>query len=394
MNNTAQPARIRLEHLDGMRGIAALYVLLGHAFVSIRPELEQLNPLALKLLKFLDAGHFAVAIFIVLSGYCLMLPVVRSGGQLQGGFLGYIARRARRILPPYYAALGVSLLLLAAMPQIAKPADLAWQALVSHLLLAHNLFPELILTINGPLWSVALEWQIYFLLPLVFLPVWRRWGIPALLGVACLLGFAPHFFLPGAINFDWTYPWYITLFAIGLCGAVISFSPKANAALERIPWPLVSCLLGAVVLYLFFFRLRWAWDHLWLTDSLLGLATTSVIITLTKAQLSIPHSVAGRLAERAAAFLGSKRVAGLGAFSYSLYLIHEPLLVAFSSILQPYGLSAPLRLAVQYLLVTPLVIGLCYLFYLVFERPLVARPAARPVKRSVLQRMPGVSSES
>jgi peptidoglycan/LPS O-acetylase OafA/YrhL len=44
--------------------------------------------------KTLRYGNFAVAIFIVLSGYVLMLPVARShNGYLPGGLWDYIQRR-------------------------------------------------------------------------------------------------------------------------------------------------------------------------------------------------------------------------------------------------------------------------------------------------------------
>ncbi len=67
--------RIRLAYLDGIRGLAALYVVLVHSWAlddALQPSL-----LWLPVTKLLRYGIFAVVIFIVLSGYCLMLPVVR-----------------------------------------------------------------------------------------------------------------------------------------------------------------------------------------------------------------------------------------------------------------------------------------------------------------------------
>jgi peptidoglycan/LPS O-acetylase OafA/YrhL len=45
-------------------------------------------------------GHFAVAVFIVLSEFCLVLAVCRDGA-LGGGAFGFLHRRARRLLPPF-----------------------------------------------------------------------------------------------------------------------------------------------------------------------------------------------------------------------------------------------------------------------------------------------------
>ena len=99
------PARLRLNHVDGLRALAALYVVLHHIWLDGRPE-DRAHDWG----SWLRHGHFAVTLFIVLSGYCLMLPVVRGDGTLRGGIVPYL-KRARRILPPYYAALGVTILL-------------------------------------------------------------------------------------------------------------------------------------------------------------------------------------------------------------------------------------------------------------------------------------------
>src|SRR4051812_10624228 len=97
------PRAERFDFLDGLRGLAALYVVLHHASQDVpAPMLRGWAAAARFLLRH---GHFAVAVFIVLSGYCLMRPVARDASrQIRGGTLAYLRRRAWRILPPYYAA--------------------------------------------------------------------------------------------------------------------------------------------------------------------------------------------------------------------------------------------------------------------------------------------------
>ena len=105
----SQSLSLRLHYLDGLRGLAALYVTLHHAYLQVFPNPEQVLPVALAWgTHWLEYGSFSVAIFIVLSGYCLMLPVAKSG-VLTGGAWHYIQRRARRIIPPYYAAIAFTL---------------------------------------------------------------------------------------------------------------------------------------------------------------------------------------------------------------------------------------------------------------------------------------------
>ena len=132
--------------------MAALYVACFHAVLTATwtgvyghfPSLPKASVMVLNLLLF---GHFGVSVFIILSGYCLMLPVARSpDGLIPGGSQAFLWRRARRILPPYYAALMLALLL-ALMPGMNRPSGTRWDqalpawepgAILSHLLLIQN----------------------------------------------------------------------------------------------------------------------------------------------------------------------------------------------------------------------------------------------------------------
>ena len=59
----------------------------------------------------------------------------------------------------------------------------------------------------------------------------------------------------------------------------------------------------------------------------------------------------------------------LGAFSYSLYLVHFPLLIKMEDILNKHGLSNLLQFFVLLFVGGPLCLGAAYLFHLAFERP-------------------------
>src|SRR5579883_2111781 len=184
-NHPPNRARLRLDYLDGLRGLAAIYVVVYHIYVDMSAQLQTVahSSVWVTLVQaVLSHGRTSVAAFIVLSGYCLMLPVARSpDGQLTGGWVRYLRRRARRILPPYYAALVLSLLVAIVIPTHWLPLmGEQWNhgqpalnpgAIVSHVLLLHNWSHTWEYRINPPMWSVALEWQIYFLFPLLLLPI-------------------------------------------------------------------------------------------------------------------------------------------------------------------------------------------------------------------------------
>src|SRR5260221_14573530 len=100
--------RLRFHYLDGIRALAALYVVLYHA-TTVKTTDQSALPQPLRfIVAILREGHFGVVVFIVLSGFSLMLPIARAGStELVDGFRRYLRRPARRIMPPYYVALAL-----------------------------------------------------------------------------------------------------------------------------------------------------------------------------------------------------------------------------------------------------------------------------------------------
>ena len=104
-----------------------------------------------------------------------MLSVVRGDGFVRGGILTFLKRRSQRILPTYYAALALSLLLIwlfigtVTGTHWDKSLPVTFNGTMVHLLMLQDI--ESRSQIYHVLWSVALEWHIYFLFPLF---VWAR----------------------------------------------------------------------------------------------------------------------------------------------------------------------------------------------------------------------------
>ena len=380
---------LRLEYLDGLRAVASLYVVLFHAGVCFvgTGKPSRLSLLARVFRQPLVYGHDAVGVFIVLSGYCLMLPVARADGQLLRGLPNYFARRAWRILPPYYATLCCSLLLLALVPVLETHTNTIWDdtspafsgaAIASHLGLVHNLFPSLTNRINGPLWSVATEWQIYFFFPLLLLPVWRRFGPLATVVVGFVVGSAFTWVAPAAAHS--AASWYIGLFALGMCAAGIGFMsrPVERALRARVPWARLSVLLlglvavGATLLVRVWFRV------MPYSDALVGVATASSLVYLTQ------HAIAPAAQARpfVLRILEWTPLVTLGRFSYSLYLTHLPIVALCYFGLQRLALSESAKLFALVGLSLPLSVLFAYGFYWVFERRFVGSPAAFFSKRA------------
>jgi len=99
---SAPQAKLRyFPFLEGMRALAALVVVFNHIYAEVFPPEQGRTPSGLLGLSsyFMVLGHLAVTVFIVISGFCLAIPVVNNGGAMVGGFQRFIKRRARRILP-------------------------------------------------------------------------------------------------------------------------------------------------------------------------------------------------------------------------------------------------------------------------------------------------------
>ena len=372
-----EPVRLRLGYIDGMRGLAAFYVMLSHSLGfaitdyngGVIPSLSRPFLLATRGLMY---GHYAVAVFIVLSGFCLMLPVAHGRDHaLAGGLGGFARRRARRILPPYYAALVLAIAIAFAARLVNKhpdehSADISLPNVLSHLILVHNLFLAYHSSLDAPMWSVAAEWQIYILFALILLPAWRSFGTICACMLAFVMGFLPAILLPAKSNLHWTSPWYLGLFSLGMAAAVVMCGRRdqyrlfRDALLQNIA--LGICSVATIALFLIWPRSleRLGWQRV---DIFVGAFTAICIVAFASSSNRNP------LLSMAVRGLESRPMMALGAFSYSLYLIHFLLLSKLHFVLHRFRVSPYADFACLLLVGVPVCLLAAYAFHLVFERP-------------------------
>lgn len=358
---TLLPSASHLQALDGVRGAAAFYVLVHHAWLQAG-------------LGFYLFGHFAVGLFITLSGFCLMLPVVQSGGELRGGAKGFFARRARRILPPYYAAVLLSLgigYLITQFPG-GHPAEIlpSPQSVLAHLLLLQDALPGWLFSVNGALWTISVEWRIYFLFPLIV----RGWGYIGAWSTTLVTVFASValFLLLRETELNVAMhgisPQFLGLFVMGTLAAGIAFSsdPKLQKTRES-PWVLPLFLVLTLALLVLAKTRPWTVHY---TDYIVGIWASCLLILVT----TRPAGTLARL-------FSWKPLVFVGTFAYSLYLTHVPLLRVFwlrgVVPLTDSNLKAFLLLLI---FAVPLTLLAAYGFFCLCERPLLRRksPANHP----------------
>lgn len=166
----------RIRHIDGLRGVAVLSVVLFHAglynsAVTSAPQTP--------LLFLLRQGSHGVDLFFVLSGFCLAYPTLarlRANTRAKFRLAGYATRRLVRILPPYYAAIAVFTFAGAALlgAHSALPAAMDRGALSFGGVTCQALFLDGNRQfIDQSFWTLAIEFRWYFAFP-VLLWLWIR----------------------------------------------------------------------------------------------------------------------------------------------------------------------------------------------------------------------------
>ncbi len=193
MNNKKQNS---LVFLDGLRGIAAFYVMVGHArwilhegysgFIANHENYNFFNKLLFYFFSFFRYGHEAVMFFFVLSGFVIHLRYSRqlSNNRFEKfDFKDFFVRRFRRIFPPLFIVLIITLLLDTLGQNLGYSiyfnntpnellnrnigVDLSLELFLKNIFFLQGLVFSTFGS-NGPLWSISYEWWFYMLYPLVF----------------------------------------------------------------------------------------------------------------------------------------------------------------------------------------------------------------------------------
>ncbi len=209
--------------LDGMRGLAALGVLVTH--VAFQTGEAQSGAIG----RAFGRLDLAVAVFFALSGFLLWRPhaaKARGIGQPQPTVRYWISR-ATRILPAYWVAVVLILLFL-------PGAGGGYQVWLANLGLAQVFVPLTLTEGLTQMWSLSVEVAFYVLLPLFAYLMVRlrgnsaRFRLPLLLGVSVLAltwAFIP-IPTPDAIHHDNWLPGYLPWFGAGMVLAELAVGPS------------------------------------------------------------------------------------------------------------------------------------------------------------------------
>ena len=213
-----------MHSLDGLRGVAAVAVVVLHAWMYTERHRPDRSELAARVI-----GEFRLAVlcFFVLSGFLLALPwVAARAGDREPPQLGRFAlRRLARIGPAYWVALAGSV---AVLHESGHSRAVPFSELPKFALFAQNVFHSTRNQLDPPMWSMHVEATFYVALPLIGLALVhagrgraRALAICGALVVANLVwrGVAVAWQLPPEAR--WTLPTYLGAFACGIAAAVL-----------------------------------------------------------------------------------------------------------------------------------------------------------------------------
>jgi peptidoglycan/LPS O-acetylase OafA/YrhL len=324
--------------IDALKAIAALLVLLNH-FSSYGPLAELTREAFPALFNwFFEYGRMAVQIFLVIAGFLAARGLSREGEALARSPVPLLWKRYLRLAIPYLAALGLAIAAAAVANQWLDddfvPGRATLGQWLAHAFLLHGILG--IEALSAGVWYIAIDFQLFALMALLLWGGRRRLIAPALvLAVATLSLF-----------------WF-----------------NRDAALDN--WAIYffgSYGLGAA-----------AW---WASDRRQMSAWLGVIATVAIAALVIDFRLRIALALSVALILGFSRRMGvlerwpdvrplafLGQISYSVFLVHFPVLLLANGLFARFELTSTSAAVGGLLLAIATSLGVATLFYRWIESP-------------------------
>ena len=364
---TVSPEPERYATLDAWRGLACLLVVGFHAVGRWVDETHQ--GLACAPIRLLGAGgSIGVPLFFTISGWCIAAAagVAAAAGTPARRFL---ARRFRRIYPPYFAALALAVLLALAgrVLSLGPPDGPVWDRtdVGAHWITNLTLLEEPLqmfgvepVHVIAPAWSLDHEQQFYVFMAFLFAAAaatTRRRALVAMsvLSVAATAAFGARRL---GILLD-TWP----LFALGIWAHERGRArePRGRLGLDLWAGGTVAALLAA-------YAIRTGRLGQEAKQVVICAAFAVGLVALRRHDAALMRSAPVRL------------LAALGRRSYSLYLVHFPIVMTIGDALYPAGWTRGPRLYATALLSTAVSLAVAWVFYRVVERRFLSRPPTVP----------------
>lgn len=375
-----------LPALIGLRGVGALLVVLLHIMDTdpglVHPAIWSVGWwFSYTPANLLWDGDEATLMFFVLSGFVLTRPFTRPDESRRQSYIAYYPRRLLRLYLPLWGGLIFTFLLTLVETRHSIPGATVWTNTHSNFhtsTLQDALLPRAGTTFDGPLWS--LRWEILFSLSLpayvVIGRAFKRWGAMKVMVVVAVLLLAAADAKVQSVQISDAIL-YLPMFGVGVIMAFYETDlvKWCGSFMRRSGWNRIALFVLVVLL-----------GDLTNEISPVKGNISGVVVTLAHglgvvgAALIILMVISWRPYSKA---LESRPIDWLGRRSFTLYLIHDSILITI--VLWLGGHPNPLLLVV---LVLPTCLVAVALFYRVVEHPshILSTNSGRAVQRWVNQR--------
>lgn len=281
----------RFAELDGLRGIAAIWVVVFHFTFGVRTRIGQLPDELIDQIapwRFNLEGLFAVELFFIISGYVIFMTLKNCRS-----IADFALSRFARLYPGFWCAVSISYVIILLFPLPSQ--DVPWWKFAANLTMLHLYFG--VPSLEDVYWSLAVEFGFYVMIGIVF-ACGQLHRINSIGLVWLFAAFVAIKLLP---QIGIVLPWRMTT-ALGLRYASLFF---AGILFYQV-WS-SRLTRGRLVLLLFCYLERIVFEPI----------LTVVLVTGVFGIVIVAVSGAGTI-------LRSAPLRFLGAISYSLYLIHMP----------------------------------------------------------------------
>lgn len=326
-----------LTGIDGARAWLALVVLVSHAFDFT--GLGGFDARSLAGQASWHAANLAVDVFIIISGFVICHMRLRRPEP----YILYIARRALRIFPVYLICLGIALLTapilhdaIIAVPwsdgmmrafAVAETTQLTPthlpRLLLAYLTLVEGALPDTVLDQTSfrllpPAWSLSLEWQFYLVAPfwIAFVRTSRGPMISSALAIVAWVLFERGAF--GPFSLPSFLPAAAPYFAIGIATR-LALEGGRPAARQR---HAITATAGAAAPFLL---VGWLLGCVHTRDVLVATLLWMLLVILITRGSNRRHGSLAFLLE-------ASWVVAIGRRSFSVYILHWPLLACLTAL--------------------------------------------------------------
>ena len=295
-------------------------------------------------------GFVGVSIFFFVSGLCIHLSHARSKRQ---EYKVFFVRRFFRIYPPYFIALCIFTFLFPfTMLKLNSPINIA--QFVSHVLMVHNLDPRSFYGINGAFWSIGVEVQLYAIYPLLLWLV-RRLGWNKALFITAAIEMT----LRGVPNLPWWIgcspfqSWFSWSIGAKLADDYLHGRPLFLSKYPLLIWPCLTAMTAIT------YSVKSIFAYNFTCVSLTTAATVAYFMSRPAARIPMPRILCDGLRQ-------------VGVISYSVYLLHGPLLAFLPHKIRaafPSHHFPPFEIALCLLLFCVVILFISWLFHRFVELP-------------------------